>query len=504
MSQNTRGDEARGHSLLTGRRWWTACALVLTMALLTLVPTTGDFGLTYDEPAYRYSQMVSSQWWEGLFEARSLDDLRALLDPDALLYYWPYARHGINFHPPLAGQLDLLTHAIFGHWMKDIPSRRMASVIAFALTVVLLFGFLARRYGAWVGLVAAGSLLLMPRLYGQAHLAETDIPGLLIWTATALAFWKGLHEPRARRWRVAVGVLAGLAFVEKMATVLVLLPILAWLVIGHLPRANRRAAWLDGLITSLMLLLPLGITYLEIRRLARLLPPPANTDLFVHRPEKPLAGRDPAVAPGRLARTPAAGEAPARVAGLGRRAARPGGLDRHPRLRAGRRLAGQPRLVARNPAEARPLLPAQHRAPGALPDIQVLYFGQVYEYSLPWHNAWVLLAITVPLTILAASALGLLWALWNGAADRPRAVLPAEPGDLAGDADAGDPRARRRSAVPADVRLPGGPGRLGCGRVGGWVVPRAVAGAWGVALPRPGDGFGARAGGVGRGDDPPV
>ena len=41
----------------------------------------------------------------------------------------------------------------------------------------------------------AGSLLFMPRLYGQAHLMDTDIPGLLLWAATALAFWKGLYEP---------------------------------------------------------------------------------------------------------------------------------------------------------------------------------------------------------------------------------------------------------------------------------------------------------------------
>src|SRR5208337_4236188 len=50
-------------------------------------------------------------------------------------YYWPYARYGINFHPPLAGQLNLATHALFGSWMKDIPARRMASVIEFALTI---------------------------------------------------------------------------------------------------------------------------------------------------------------------------------------------------------------------------------------------------------------------------------------------------------------------------------------------------------------------------------
>src|SRR6185312_9737839 len=98
------------------------------------------------------------------------------------------------------------------------------------------FGFLARRYGPWVGAIMAGALLCTPRVYGDAHIAGTDTPGLLLWAATALAFWKGLYEPDARRWRVLVGVLLGLAFVEKMAAVLVLLPLLAWLAAARLAR----------------------------------------------------------------------------------------------------------------------------------------------------------------------------------------------------------------------------------------------------------------------------
>ena len=145
---------------LSGRRWWLACGLVLIGSLLATVPTAGDIGLTWDEPSYRTSQVISAQWWEALFKARSLADVRALVEPDALLVYWPYARFGYNFHPPLAGQLDLLTHALFGRWMKDITSRRLASVFEYAATITLLFGFLARRYGAWVGGVAAGALLL--------------------------------------------------------------------------------------------------------------------------------------------------------------------------------------------------------------------------------------------------------------------------------------------------------------------------------------------------------
>ena len=35
------------------------------------------------------------------------------------------------------------------------------------------------------------ALLLMPRVYGDGHIAGTDTAGLLLWPATALAFWIG-------------------------------------------------------------------------------------------------------------------------------------------------------------------------------------------------------------------------------------------------------------------------------------------------------------------------
>src|SRR5271165_826921 len=186
--------------------WRLGTLLVFAVALVALVPTTGDIGMTWDEPAYRYSQVMSAQWWDQLAHARSWAELRGLFDAESLLYYWPYARFGINFHPPLAGQLNLATHALFDSWMKDIPARRMASVIEFALTIAIGFG-----------------------------------------------------------------VLLGLAFVEKMAAVGVLLPLLLWLVVAHLPRSlagrGARANWIDGLCTSGLILLPLLLSFQEIQGL---------------------------------------------------------------------------------------------------------------------------------------------------------------------------------------------------------------------------------------------
>ena len=402
--------------------WWMGVALVLGVSLVALAPTTGDFGLTYDEPAYTFSQHVSGQWWELLTQARSWDDLRALADPDTLLMYWPYARHGINFHPPLAGQFNLLTHQLFGGFLKDTVARRMASVIAFALTVTLLAGFLARRYGWWVGGVAGACLLFMPRLYAQAHLIDTDIPGLCIWVAAAFAFWKGMYETNGRAARLAFGVLVGLAFLEKLATVAVLVPVLLWWGVDGFRQLVRRRVHrsdvLDALLTIGAMAVPLLLALLEILRLKGKLPQPNRTDLFRDRPESYL--------PGWILSVPLAVWLVRRLLARLRPSSPVWGVER-PRLETLAALVAFPPVVAwlGNPLWWQETLTrlAHYYAisvdrKGALPNIQILYFGEIFEYSAPWHNGWVLLAITVPAGILIAALVGVVYAIRHARQDQ--------------------------------------------------------------------------------------
>lgn len=406
-------------------RLWIAALAVFLGAIAALVPTAGDFGVTWDEPAYRYSQVISAQWWEQWASIRSWDDVQAQLDPDALLYYWPYARFGINFHPPFAGQVSLAARTAFGGGMKDIPSRRLGSILQFALTITLGFHFLSRRYGATVGLVMAGSLLLMPRLYGQAHLLDTDIPGLFLWVSTAFAFWKGLNEPGARRWRVLVGVLLGLAFLEKMAAVGVLLPLLIWLTIARLPSAFTRkvgrGGWIDAVVTLGLMLLPLGLAFVEIQMLQRRLPPPAQADLFFQTSPRPQTAL-----PGAILALPLVVWALRRLLGRLRPKSPIWGVER-PGLETLTAILAFAPVVGwlGNPAWWRETIvrmthyyTLSNDRQGALPDILILYFGQTYKYSLPWHNAWVLTAITVPPTILAVALVGVVWGLRRIRADR--------------------------------------------------------------------------------------
>ena len=398
-----------------------ATLAIFAAALTALVPTTGDLGLTWDEPAYRYSQIMSEQWWAKGAEVRSWEDLREMMDPTTLLYYWPYGRYGINFHPPLAGQLNLATYEIFGRWMKDIPARRMATVLEFGLTITIGFHFLARRYGVWTGIVMAGSLLLMPRLYGQAHLIDTDTPGLLLWAATAIAFWKGLNEPGARRWRVLVGVLLGLAFVEKMAAVMVLMPLLGWLVAGRLVPAVRRPSagdWIDGLVTTGAMLVPLALAFQQIQLLQGQFLPPKEANLFVERPVSDWSGAILAI--------PMAVWLIRRGTGRLFRGSKVWGAER-PALEIWAAILAFAPVVGwlGNPAWWRETLPRlthyymlNTNRQGVLPDIQIIYFGQLYEYSLPWHNGFALMAITVPVAILGAAAVGLIWGVLRIRRDR--------------------------------------------------------------------------------------
>ena len=418
--------EKDGAGASDGGRWVSYRSwLVLAVALLALLPSAGDFGVTWDEPAYRYSQVLSAQWWRQWAAIRSWDDFQAQIDPDTLLYYWPYGRFGINFHPPLAGQLSLAGRAVAGFWMKDVPSRRVASIVEFAVLIAILHQFLSRRYGPTAGLVAAGSLLLMPRLYGQAHLLDTDIPGLLIWASTALALWKGLYEPDARRWRVLVGVLLGLAFVEKMAAVGVLLPVLAWLAIAWLPsaftRRAGRAAWIDAAATLGLMLVPLGAAFVEIQLLQRRLPTPAQADLFFLTSPRPQASL-----PGAILAVPLLVWGLRRLLARWRPASPIWGVER-PGLETLAAILAFAPVVGwlGNPAWWRETLvrlthyyTLSNDRQGALPDILILYFGQIYKYSLPWHNGWVLAAITVPPTILFVGVLGIVWGLRRVSGDR--------------------------------------------------------------------------------------
>src|SRR5262249_47607892 len=153
---------------------------------------------------------------------------------------------------------------------------------------------------------------------------------------------------------------------------------------------------------------PLGLAFQQIQILQRQLPLPRDTNLFVHRPASDW--------PGAILAIPLAIWVVRRVLGRVFPRSKVWGVER-PGLETWTAILAFPPIVGwlGNPAWWRETLPrlahyymlsvpAGRQA--SLPDIQILYFGQVYEFSLPWHNAFVLMGITVPVAIVCAAAIG--------------------------------------------------------------------------------------------------
>ena len=78
---------------------------------------------------------------------------------------------------------------------------------------------------------------------------------------------------------------------------MVLLPLLAladrWLSAPSLRAQGGRSDWIDGVLTTGAMLVPLALAFQQIQMLQRRLPPPSMADLFNHRADERLAGRDP-------------------------------------------------------------------------------------------------------------------------------------------------------------------------------------------------------------------
>ena len=213
----------------------------------------------------------------------------------------------------------------------------------------------------------------------------------------------------------------GLGFLTKMGAIVVLVPLVIWLVASRLPRTfgpGGMSAWADGVLTSGAMLAPLCLALAEILRLRHKLPPPAYTDLFLSRPESEF--------PGVILAVPLAVWVIRRVLGRlfpGNRfwgAERPG-LEIWTAILAFAPVVGwlgNPGWWRANAPRLAHYYMINTDRRGRLPDIQILYLGQIYEYSLPWHNAWVLIGATVPAAILAAAALGLVYTLSSLGRDR--------------------------------------------------------------------------------------
>lgn len=385
----------------THRAWWATVAVFLVVSLVAGATVAGP-GLSWDEPAYRHSQVTLQNWFRLLQRS---EDWGPLFSADAIYRFWQFNRFGHNFHPPMASYCNLATWSVMHHWWDDISSRRLASALQLAASAAMLCQFIGSRLGWRAGLFSALCLAAMPRLLGHAHVIGTDMPLMFFWAATALAFYRGTQS---RYWQWATAALWGCLFLVKFSGAVIAAPIGVWLAVA-LVRQAKWMEWKRWLLWSVVIFVPLA--------------PLAATLLFGAREQPP---------PNVLSSAIAFGLEHSHLTAL---------LFLWPLVcllfyywRSRRATTGESSVgwempwvaIAVTPLVCIALNPSWWHDPvrslaayfdlnlnrqGHLPDIGIFYLGQRYLYSLPPLNAFVLMAVTIPFGILLLGLVGMMRSL---------------------------------------------------------------------------------------------
>lgn len=193
-------------------------------------------GLTIDE-SFNVEQGVRLEIGSryvalGALSVRELFGTPDELGPD------PPAGYHLPDHPPLGRYLLGVAHNIVtaittpAAWPSPfvIAAARIGSAVAFAATVFAVAVFCARHYGRRAGVVAGVALILMPRVFGHAHIASLETTVGLFYTVTVLFLanrWQP-NTPVGARNAMIGGVLFGLVLLTKVQAVLLPIPIALW------------------------------------------------------------------------------------------------------------------------------------------------------------------------------------------------------------------------------------------------------------------------------------
>jgi hypothetical protein len=209
-------------------RWGIAAALAVTTCAWVFTAQR-DVGLARDEIVYMNHGSRYADWW-----VRLASGDRTMLTDDAITRHFggPAATDGNREHPPLMktlfGLSERLLHRELG-WTDRISAYRLPSTIVHGLLIALVFLFATRVWGHAVAILAALSMLLLPRPFFHAGLATFDGAVIAVWLAVLVAYWRALAS---RRWCLGLGIAYGLALATKHNALMlpgVIVPHYLWL-----------------------------------------------------------------------------------------------------------------------------------------------------------------------------------------------------------------------------------------------------------------------------------
>lgn len=180
--------------------------LLAVFAILLLLITAPDIGLTWDEPTYIVAAEKYTAWYGELLTRPFY-----ALSTEGITSYWSTS----HAHPPLSKVWSGLVWLGARHFFDDLTAHRLGNILIAGVLVMLLYRLVARNYGSLAGLVAAFALFTMPRFFFHAHLAAIDVPVTTMIFAVVYTFWLS-HDHPGLKWTLLSGFIWGLALATKI------------------------------------------------------------------------------------------------------------------------------------------------------------------------------------------------------------------------------------------------------------------------------------------------
>jgi len=201
-----------------------AAAALGLICCAVLVATADDYGITWDEAAPNFvAARQQAEWFRQLFS------FEHPFSRETIDAYW----HSPSTHPSLTRSLMALSLLAFEPVLGELGAMRLPSALLASLLVGALYYWLARRVNPVVALGAVAAWVTLPRVYGHLHIASLDVPMMVWWALTVIAFYEGAQRPIFSRWHILTGLLYGLALSTKLHSFFLPVPLLVWMVAGR-------------------------------------------------------------------------------------------------------------------------------------------------------------------------------------------------------------------------------------------------------------------------------
>ena len=177
--------------------------------LVLLLATTSELGYARDEGFYFMSARAYEPWFELLWDKRGVAFQQKHVDAAWVMNHE---------HPGLMKSLFALSHRVlhqrWGMFAEPGTSFRFPAMVLSAAMISVVFLWASKRMGAAFGMLAALSLLFMPRVFYHAHLACFDVP-ITFWFVAVFYAYQRSRESSHWAWPIFTGLFYGAALATK-------------------------------------------------------------------------------------------------------------------------------------------------------------------------------------------------------------------------------------------------------------------------------------------------